>query len=104
MVPHPRTENIMAPRNPRPDTTQTVAVKIVASGAQSVSVVTPNVMVTVHDQVAMRTYATAWTDMRTAALHLPKFRGIEVEKVAQRMPGLVIAAHGADRTFGIHRT
>jgi hypothetical protein len=108
----------MAPRNPRPDTTQTVAVKIVASGAQSVSVytqtpkgqsayitvVTPNVMVTVHDQVAMRTYATAWTDMRMAALHLPKFRGIEVEKVAQRMPGLVIAAHGADRTFGVHRT
>ena len=28
----------------------------------------------------------AWTDMRTAALHVPKFRGIEVEKVARRMP------------------
>ena len=87
----------MAPRDPRPDTTQTVAIKIVASGAQSVSVytqtptgqsayitvVTPNVMVTVHDQVAMRTYANAWTDMRTAALHLPKFRGVE----ARRWPG-----------------
>jgi hypothetical protein len=95
-----------------------VAVKIVASGAQAVSVytqsptgqssyitvVTPNVMVTVHDQVAMRTCAEVWTDMRPAALHLPKFRRIEVEKVARRMPGLVIAAHGADRTCGVHRT
>jgi hypothetical protein len=54
------------------------------------------VTVTVHDQVAMRTYANAWTDMRTAVLHLPRFRGIEVEKVARRMPGLVIAARSSE--------
>ena len=71
----------MTPHDPRPDAVQTVAVKIVASGAQAVSVytqsptgqssyitvVTANVMVTVHDQVAMRTYAEVWTDMRPAA-------------------------------------
>jgi hypothetical protein len=107
----------MSPRTPRRSHVQTVAVTIVASGMQAVSVytqspggagsyisvVTPNVMVTLHDQQALRTYANAWTDMRTAALHLPKHRVLTVEHSARRMPGLVIAAHGKDKTAGIHR-
>ena len=106
----------MAPKDPRPSTVQTVAVTIIASGLQAVSVytqspggagsyltvVTPNVMITVHDQQALRTYSSVWTDMRTAALHLPKHRVVTVENAARRMPGLVIAAHGKDKTVGIH--
>ena len=60
-------------------------------------------MLTLHDQQALRTYGNVWTDMRTAALHLPKHRVLTVEHSARRMPGLVIAAHGTDRTAGIHR-
>ena len=65
--------------------------------------VTPNVMISVHDQQAMRTYTDAWTDMRTAALQLPRYRVLAVDHAAQRFPGLVIAAHGKDRTVGMHR-
>jgi hypothetical protein len=95
---------------------QTVAVTIIASGLQAVSVytqtpagdgayisvVTPNVMITVHDQQAMRTYTDVWTDMRKAAVQLPKHRPVKVNREARRFPGLVIAAHGEDRAIGIY--
>ena len=96
---------------------QAVTMTVIASGPQSVdvltegpggagsyiSVVTPNVMITVHDLQAMRTYSNVWTDTRAAALHLPTHRVVTVENAARRMPGLVIAAHGQDRAFGMHR-
>ena len=107
----------MSPKAPRPSAVQTVAVTIVASGLQAVSVytqspggagsyisvVTPNVMITLNDQQAMRTYSSIWSDMRLAAQNLPKHRVVTIENAARRMPGLVIAAHGKDRTVGIHR-
>jgi hypothetical protein len=101
----------------RRSTSQAVTVTVIASGPQAVDVftegsggagsyitiVTTNVMITVHDMQPMRTYSDVWTDMRTAAVHLPTHRVIAVENAARRMPGLVIAAHGQDRTFGLHR-
>lgn len=101
----------------RRSASQAVTMTVIASGPQSVdvltegpggagsyiAVVTPNVMITVHDMQAMRTYSTVWTDMRAATLHLPTHRVVTIGNAARRMPGLVIAAHGQDRAFGLHR-
>lgn len=101
----------------RRSASQAVTMTVIASGPQSVdvltegpggagsyiTVVTPNVMTTVHDMQAMRTYSNVWTDTRAAALHLPTHRAVTIETAARRMPGLVIAAHGLDRAFGLHR-
>lgn len=102
----------------RPRTTgETVGVTIIATGPQAVTVyvtgtgqgahlavVTASVMVTVHDQAALRTYASIWSDMRADTLGLPRLRSVTIDKAGQQMPGLVVVAHGADRAVGLRRT
>lgn len=108
-------DRIRDPKLPR-STGETVGVTVVASGPQAVTVyaagtgpgahiavVTPHVMVTVHDRQALQTYSSIWSDMRSETLHLPQHRVVTIDQAAQRMPGLVIVAHGRDRAVGIRR-
>lgn len=96
---------------------QTIAATIVVSGPQTVtvdshgtggpgsylSVATPDIMITVHDQRALAVYAGVWTTFAYAAQHLPQSRPALTERRAERNPGIIVSAFGLDDVSGVYR-
>lgn len=54
-------------------------------------------MITVHDMAAARNYADIWRDAALSAVYLLPSRSIEVKRMAERMPGVVVNAYGKDQ-------
>ncbi len=94
---------------------QTLAATLIVSGPQTVHIdthgtggagshiviTTPNVMITVHDRKAAKTYAQAWVWSGEWALQLPIRRDADVEVLSPGQPGIAIRAYGQDKVRSI---
>lgn len=104
----------MAPHQPTP-VRQTISVTVIVSGEQDtkidshatgpgsyVSMSTPSTMITLHSREAVTTYVGAWADAAGSAVYLPASRPVQIEHVADRVPGVVVAAHRADQVRTVY--
>lgn len=97
-----------------PTGSQYIAATVIVTGEQAievdahgrgngsyVSLSTKDTMISMHTRKAARIYVAAWTDAKAFASYLPQSRPVQVEMLAARQPGLVVAAHGDDEVRSV---